>query len=445
MAPGSSFPLTCQQQWLWSLLRKNAGWNCTLASGFRLLGDFDGTLLQQCVDEILRRHSILRARVVACGAVAFQHIDEAAVCPIELLTVTDQEPAQKRADAVRLFEAFADTQLDPHAGPLFKVSVARLSDCETWILFATHRVISDCFSTELIFRELWTLYGEQRRGGRIDSAVNPIQYRDYAVAQDRDRLLWSEKHGDFWASYLANATPLRWPLRGRAPQAPGTLGRIQNQFGAALTARLHAFARRTRSLTATVMLAIFVVVLWRFCRQNDFVLPFNIAGRPAEHRCTVGFFSHILYLRMQLEGSETFEQLLPRVSNELYRALSHQDFGRVAMAEPGLLSGAFFQWITWHPDESDNWLGPGTTALSVTRLPIRDFGEGLTAIPPGSVDVEISFFDGKEGIHAGGVYRADLLSRKLMEQLFAALRSTCQEVISNPRVRVDGSVPLFVP
>jgi hypothetical protein len=189
------------------------------------------------------------------------------------------------------------------------------------------------------------------------------------------------------------------------------------------------------------MLAIYIAVLWRWCRQRDFVLPFNVAGRQSEHKSAIGYFSYVLYLRMEMTGSETFRELLSRIGNEFFANLSHQDFGRMAIRHPELLSGTLCQWVTWHPDDASGV--PASATLDplkppVERVSVRDFGEGLTVVPPGMTAVEVTFFDTMEGLCAFGSYRADRFTANTMERFMADLRSAAEIFVHNPDVQVGA-------
>jgi non-ribosomal peptide synthetase component F len=183
------------------------------------------------------------------------------------------------------------------------------------------------------------------------------------------------------------------------------------------------------------MMTLYVAVLWNWCRQNDFVLPLNIAGRQSEHKSVIGYFSYILLVRVKLSGEERFTELLARLGNEFFSCLSHPDFGRMATRHPELLSGTVFQWMTWHPGE-----GSSTSADAASdsphprleRVSVRDFGEGLTIVPPGMTAVEVTFFDTAEGLYASGSYRADRFTTETMERFMADLRAAAERFVRDP-------------
>src|SRR5262249_50772745 len=104
----------------------------------------------------------------------------------------------------------------------------------------------------------------------------------------------------------------------------------------------------------------------------------------------------------------------------------HQDFGRIVHQRPDLLTGTLFQWVTAHFDNEE----PGE------RIDVRDFGEGLTIVPPGMTALEVTVFDTVAGLWAFGSYRTDYFTMKTMERFMADLRWAVDHFISNPDARI---------
>jgi hypothetical protein len=311
------------------------------------------------------------------------------------------------------------------------------SERRHWLVVAFHRLVADCSSIEQALRELWLLYGAWVENRSSLLAPNPPQYGDYALWQEKTHPEWLSKHATYWQQRLTGAAPVRWPVdRIDTKVARASLGRMSCRFSEPLSRELRELARRARTLAAAGMLTVYVAVLWRWCRQKDFVVPVKIAGRQSEHKAIVGYFTHIVYLRLELTGEETWTELLSRVSSEFFKALAHEDFGQMALERPELLTGSFFQWITRSPELSGV---PEATAsgLTVQHVSSRDVGEGLTAIPPGMVDVELTCFDAPEGLYASGVYRADRFAPKTMERFMEELRSTAEEFVLSPGAGIE--------
>lgn len=435
-------PLTFQQQWLWALLQQYMDWNCTVAYAFRLHGELSVSVLRRSLREVIRRHGSLRTRIVIVDGVAKQETDDPRAGHFDMTLIAGRSAAEIEERARRIFVEFADLQVDPAAGPLLRVRLLKLSGREHWLLIALHRLTADCFCADQIFRELWSFYGDflQQRPPALDA--EPLQYGEYAIWQHSTSREWAKKHGTYWQKRLAGARNLQWPPDPSAPAStrPGN-SRLTTLFGEALSDDLRVLARRSRALIGTVMLAVYVATLWQWCRQKDFVIPFNIAGRQSEHRHVVGYFAHVLYLRMQLTGEETFAELLARVSNEFFRALTHQDFGRIALQEPQLLTGTYFQWVSGHAEETDPTQQglDAASNLHVQRLPIGTYGDDISACPPGTIDVDLTFFDTPGGIYAAGWYRSDRFSAETMNRFMADLRSTAEHVVRTSNSQPAGA------
>jgi Condensation domain len=429
-------PLTHQQVWLWELLQRHGNWNCAVPYAFRVAGDLRLDILHSSLLELVRRHGALHTRIMVSGGIPAQVTGDPEAGRLVVTRVTGSCEAEIESGARQIFADFADRVTDPAVGPLLRVELLSLSNREHWLLLALHRLTADCFCAEQVVRELWHLYCDFSRGRPSPFPSDPPQYADYALWQQTTRREWLDRHEAYWNHRLKNATSVCWPTdRCSGLKPPRTLARMSAWFDDTVGVALQDLARRLRTLAASVMLAIYVAVVWKWCRQADFVVPFNIAGRQSEHKHVVGYFSHVLYLRFLLTGRETFSDLVTLVSGEFFRALSHQDFGMMASRFPQLMGGAFFQWITWHPEgkvpmpESND-----ARDLSVERLSLREFGAGLSALPPGMVDVDITFFDTPKGLYAGGVYRADLFRKATMERLMGDLRSSAAVLLGNPAV-----------
>jgi Condensation domain len=413
-------PLTFQQQWLWDAICANESWQCAAARAFRLPGLLDVPLLQQCLQEVVWRHGALRMQIAALNGVS-QEIREPEEYPLEITTIEGTCSAEIASNAQRCFEDVCDRKMNRSVEPLWNGRLLKLSEHEHWLVLAMHRLIGDCVSIEQTYRETKVLYSD-RLQGRLTVLKPPAQYGDYTLWQQQTAGEWVKRHEPYWNRHLAGAAPLQWPTdTDLAATAPGILGKARCSFGSTLSAGLLDLARAIRTLPAVPMMAIYAAVLWRWCQQEDFVLPLNTAGRPTEYKSAIGYFSYALCLRVHITGAETFRDLVSRIGNEFFTCMSHQDFGRIARQRPELLSGTLFQWVTWHPEETLE-----------ERVCVREFGEGLTVVPPGMTALEVTAFDTATGLYAFGSYRTDCFTAQDMERFMADLHRAAEVFVHNP-------------
>lgn len=443
----TDLPLSFQQQWLWNLLQQHPRWRSVVSYGYRIRGPLRVELLQTSLDEVLRRHESLRMSVSVADGLTHQHIGSSDRCPLDIVQLEAETQEDVEALATRRFEELCELECDPLSEPMLKVTLLRLSVREHWLVLSMHRLIADCASIDHVASEIWRCYGHwlENFSSPWDSAA--LQYGAYVSRQHGSDVERHRRHDNYWRERLSGARPIVWPTEARQlNRSRGELGSMSAWFDRELSDQLRAFSRKERTLAATAMLAAYAAVVWRWCGQCDFVMPFHVAGRQSEERAIVGYFSHVLCLRIQFTPDSSLTDVMRNIGNEFFRAMAHGDFGRMSTEAPALLSGAYFQWITWHSGEEEPLRVPPSAhplELSVERVAVRDFGEGLTAIPPGVVAVETTFFDTPRGVFASGVYRSDLFSAPTMERFLGELQATVRQLVRDPSVRISQLASLW--
>ncbi len=429
---GTRAPLTFQQQWLRSLLKQFRDWDCLVTYAFRLSGPLDVQLLRAAVNEIILRHGSLRTRIVSQGDVSMQEIVAARSYGLPVVTIGGSDENEVEDNACRAVEQLNIPAADANVDGLLKIRLFELNEHEHWLALAMHRMIADCSSIDRVFREIWTHYEESSAAVLPSMPTTVLQYGDYASHQRETDAEWQKKHAGYWKTRLAGARPIDWAVVESAMRAKSdAAGRANIHIGKSLRSKILEFARQGRTLAASVVFAVYAAVLWRWCRQDDFVVSFFVAGRQSEHKHVVGYFSHILYVRVDLNGRQNFSELLRSIVKELFGAFYHQDAGRMATQRPELITSAFFHWMTSYPAEVSALGGPEGKP-SAERVSRKDFGEHLTALPAGLVAVEVSFYDTGEGIDTFGVFRDDLFPADRKDQFMKDLVGALDLLLQHP-------------
>lgn len=444
-------PLSFQQHWLLGLMRSHEDWPQTLGFALRLRGEVETQILERALERVAACHGALRTRIVAVEANFVQQIDAAAWIPLDLVQVPGHSITEREHNLLGVIEKLTALPVDP-AGPLMRASLLQLSTREPGpsgqvsapmsvqvLVLVFSRLIADCLSVGEVLRTLWAVYGDIREGVPSGRPVAALKYHDYTLWQHATDAQWQHKHLAHWTGHLADAAPVRWPVQ-ECPRADlnGPSRSCEISFGTVLSAGLRELARQTRSLPALVALATYVGFISQWCEQKDFIVPFLVAGRNSEYESVVGYFSHVLYLRIRLGDTETFAELLQRVSTEFYRAVFHQDFGRLAQQKPELLRGTLCQWLSWHPTE----IGGLTEhepdrRLGFARQSVRfQTPLDLTNVPPGETALEIILFEAAGDIGALALYGERQFSEATMARMMGALRRAAEQFVADPHLPV---------
>lgn len=439
-------PLTFQQELAWKFIQLHGDWNVGLYTfALRLSGSIDSEWLRKSLDELVRRHDSLRTQIVTVDGREEQWIDRPGEFVLEIIPFVNASVPENETDARAYIREFFSRRVDRAAGFFFEVKLLKLSEREHVLVLGIHHIISDAYSLSILFRELWAGYCELLQGGNISFRNEPTKYSDYAIQQQEADLEWAEKHALYWKEHLAGAMPAHvlQPRIGNATTS-AHLSKFEISFDSVLSSEIRALAKHARSLSAAlVMLTTYVVVVSRWCGQKDFVTQVIVSGRQLpQHGSMVGFFAHALPLRVKITGSETFIELLANLTQEFYRALTHQGFVSRRISDRSLEGGPVFNWSPGPLEELAMPTGNIRNRLAA-NLAIEPFvpakwladlaEESRKAWSPEYLGIGILFFDGTAGFRATLQFSERFLADA---KLFAQdLQFTTQGCVRNPHAR----------
>ena len=322
--------LSFAQERLWFLNQldpNSVAYNVTHA--LRLNGPLNVAALEQSTNEILRRHEILRSTIVTVNGEPRLNISPSSNGSLHIIDLTSLNGAQREAEARHIAESEFRRPFDLTRGPLFRETLVRLEDEHHLLLLTLHHIVTDGWSTALLFRELGTLYSAFLSGKPSPLTDIPVQYADYAQWQRRSLVgPVLESQLSYWRKQLAGI-PAVFTLPTDRPRPP-----MQSYKGAqesitlarALVAELKAMSRANDVTLFMTLLAAFQTLLSRYSGQEDVVVGSPIANRDRpEIERVIGFFANTLVLRSDLSGQPTFNALLARVRKLALEAYEHQD------------------------------------------------------------------------------------------------------------------------
>jgi amino acid adenylation domain-containing protein len=323
-------PLSFAQQRLWFIDRLESGspfYNIPVA--VRLSGKLDVAVLQKCVDEIVRRHEVLRTSFLEVEREPLQVIAPELIVSISISDLSPLSRDEKEAQVGRLANEDVRRPFNLKQAPLLRLNLFRLAPEEHVLLAIMHHIISDGWSLGVFVRELTELYAAFSAGKSSSLPDLEIQYADYTVWQ-REWLSGEVLHDQlaYWQEQLAGAPPeLALPTDHKYPQRPTYQGRkLATSLSPSLTANIRVLAANEGVTLFMAMLAAWKVLLCHYARQFDVVVGTAIAGRNHnEIEPLIGFFVNTLPLRTDLSGDPGVRELLRRVREVCLGAYAHQD------------------------------------------------------------------------------------------------------------------------
>ncbi|MBO0784206.1 MAG: hypothetical protein J2P37_35820, partial [Ktedonobacteraceae bacterium] len=292
-------------------------YNCPGA--VRMEGRLEISTLERAINEVIRRHEVLRTRFDVNASdhaqMPLQVIDEWEPRGLEVIDLAALPLAEREAEADRLAREDAGMGFDLSRGPLLRVKVLKLDEEQHVVLFTMHHIVSDEWSIEILIGEVKALYQAYIAGQPSPLAELPIQYADFAIWQ-RDYLAGEvlESEVGYWKEQLRDAAGLDLSIdhtRSAAPSHRG--GRVMVEIGYLLGEELKRLSQREGATLFMILMAAFKLLLMRYSGVEDISVGTPIANRTRrEVEGLIGFFVNTLVLRTDLSGNPSFRELIGR-------------------------------------------------------------------------------------------------------------------------------------
>jgi amino acid adenylation domain-containing protein len=432
-------PLSFAQQRMWFLaqLEPDSPFYNTPAA-VRLRGPLDVAALQRCLEEIVRRHEVLRTTFTTVDGEPRQRIAPSLSVPLPVVDLTGLPESEREAEALRRATEDAQRPFDLAHGPVLRATVLALGPEEHVALFTLHHIVSDGWSIGVVLRELWALYDAFGQSRPSPLPELTVQYADFASWQRR----WLEEaHAgqpselerqlSWWRERLAgNPREVALPFDRPRPAVRSHRGaHVTRVLPAELLAALHTLGRQESATLFMVVLAAFQAVLSRAGGQEDLTVGTPVANRrhPALEGL-IGFFVNTLVLRTSLSGNPTFRELVGRVRDTTLGATAHQDvpFEKLVEAlqpERDMAYAPLFQVLFVLQNAAALKMElPGLT------LEALDFQHGTSKF---DLQLYASEVEGRLVTHL--VYATDLFDAPTAARLLSGLEAVLRAVVEDPR------------
>ncbi|MFN6483321.1 MULTISPECIES: non-ribosomal peptide synthetase [unclassified Nostoc] len=431
-------PLSFAQQRMWFLYQlesQSPFYNEGLQ--LRVAGVLNVEALQQSVNEIIRRHEILRTTFPAVDGKPLQIISPSLTINIPVLDLQSLE----ESEAQQIVTKEARQPFDLSNGPLLRVTLLRLGPESHVLVLIMHHIITDGWSMGIFIQELSSLYQTFTLSSPLLLAELPIQYADFAVWQRQWLTEEIQKQQlNYWKQQLADAPPLlELPTDKPRPPVQTFSGATQEfQIDQNLSKQIKTFSQQSGATLFHTLLAAFVVLMFRYSGQDDICIGSPIANRNRrEIEPLIGFFVNTLVLRHKIEGNPSFSEFLSQVRQVATFAYTHQDvpFEQVVetlQPERSLSYNPLFQVVF----VLENFL------LDTLELPDVALTPQFVERGTSQFDLTLAVWDTKEGLIGSWEYNSDLFEPDTIARMTSHFQTLLAAIIANPN-QLIGELPLL--
>lgn len=439
-------PLSFAQERLWFLGQWQddgaAAATYNVTDVVRLRGRFDPAILSRCLDEIVRRHEILRTVFPATGGQPCQVIGAPAPVEISAFDFTDM-PSEQREDAAQhCLRELAELPFDLGQGPLLRAATLRLADQEHLLLISMHHIVTDGWSSGVWMQELIHLYTTFSTTPKTPAPLPPlpIQYADFAVWQRQ----WLESPAlasqlEWWKERLGDAEGILELPSDRPRPTTQSFAGATHRFELATSSGLDRLAQRgtTRFM---VLLAAYAAVLRRYSGTNDLLVATPVANRRRhELQGLVGFFVNTLVMRVDFAKGLGAGDFLEQLRDETLQAFEYQDVPFEKLVEE------------LQPERDPGRPPLAQVLLVVQNTPTAELRvPGLTLEPltvdgdTAKFDLSLMVTDGPSPLPAALEYATDLFDATTVQRLAQHLQTLLNAFAEQPAKSI-ADLPLVSP
>ena len=402
---------------------------------YRLVGQLNLAALEKSLNEIVKRHEILRTSFSFTKGQPVQVISPASKLSINFADLRNLAEADREAEAKRLATGLVRQPYDLAKSPPLRISVLCLDENMHVLVLALHHIIHDAWSADILFRELLTLYNAYSAGHPSPLDELPIQYADFSVWQ-REYLKGDvlERLLAYWKKLLVDVPPgLELPTSRPRPPIQTHNGACQTfVLPPSLFQSLKDLSRQENVTLFMTLLAAFKVLLNRYTGQVDIVVGSPSAGRTRiETEGLIGFFVNTLALRTNLAGNPSFRELLRLVREVALGAYAHEEvpFEKLVselQPERDLSRTPIFQIMF-------NLINVPRSAIEARELAISKF-DIESGIAPFDLDLTIVEKEGKQSIFIR--YNTDIYDTIAIERLKGHFQTLLEAIVQDSEKRI---------
>ena len=322
----SDTPLSFSQERLWFVHQMEGSRQYHLTSRLLLKGKLNIEALSYALSTVVERHEVLRTILLENSGKPYQHVIPSAGWQMSIVDVSRAGNAEEEIN--KLVSESDSTPFDLAKDYMFRASLFKVSDEEHQLMITMHHVASDAWSFSIIVQEVTLLYqGFVERNTAVLPPL-PLQFSDFAIWERcylRKEVLDSKL--DYWKNKLKNVPALQLPTDYPRPAVRGTQGAsVKASLDAEVTQQLIKLANQQGCTLYILLMAVYKVLLYRYTNQSDIAVGASLANRSQEDiKALVGFFVNTLTFRSQVDGNESFIDLLQQVKQTNLEAYQHSD------------------------------------------------------------------------------------------------------------------------
>ncbi|MFT7821915.1 amino acid adenylation domain-containing protein [Bacillus siamensis] len=389
-----------------------------MASALEVTGNLDVEKIQQAIDRLIQRHESLRTSFVMTEGETLQVIADEVFYPVEY----EETDSYSEADMEQFVRPF-----DIGKAPLMRFKVVKERNRNKYILlFDMHHIISDHKTLNLLIEDFSRLYNGEE--------LQPLelQYKDYSEWM-RARNLESQR--DYWKEVFKEEAPvLDLVTDYPRPKTQSYKGaQVSVQLSKEQKVGIENINKQNETTDYMTLLAVFMIELHKYSRQQDIVVGTPISGRVHQDTETIaGMFVNTLAMRGYPRGEKTFLEFLSEIKELALNAYENQEYPFEELVEEvevrrDLSRNPLFDVMFTMQNDEDIHLAMGEAQVDMLGIHFID----------AKFDLDLQATAHEEGYALDLVYCSDLFTQTSAQVILEHFKVLLDRVIANPEMKLS--------
>ncbi|MEA2175746.1 MAG: hypothetical protein QOD00_3338 [Blastocatellia bacterium] len=397
-----------------------------------LNGAIDVALMERALNEIVRRHEVMRTTFAAIDGEPRQVIAPSLFVPLELIDLRALTTEERERQVRLVVNEETSRPFDLAQGPLVRFGLIWVEEHEYVLHYTMHHTVTDRWSGDIIEAEMVAIYMAFAEGRPSPLPELPIQFADFAEWQ-RDWLQGEvlETQIAYWRNQLDGVSHvLELPTDRPRPSIQTFNGaRYMSRLPKWILDGLKALAGQEQATMFMTCLAAYKTLLYRYTNQEDILVGVAVANRNRpEMLGLIGYFLNMLVIRTNFNGNPTFREIVRREKEAAVGAFAHGEFpfGRLMQ-------------------ELKPKIDPSRNPLFQVAYIYLDFAEttdaqmaGITPTPmqwdngSSRFDMTLALTELEDGLEVIIEFNTDLFDRSTIERIFHHFRTMLEAIVADP-------------
>jgi hypothetical protein len=320
-----------RSMWAASIRNRDPGLNVFILR-WKIEGQLNAELLRQAIRDLFDRHQTMRSKLVMQAGQLLQVLDSPSEPIVEQVEVSGSTMETRFERAAAVTREIGRAGLSLSSGPLAKVFLLRLNHDLHMLCFVVHHAICDGWSSQILIRDLVSMYGAK------SSAIRPClpdlaeHYSDFS----RKQFEIADAGGfadelEYWRTELKDLPPAISLPSSRPRKGLRNID-CQSKLvieGLDVLAALRQAARSRHVTVFSFLFAILVVLLYQRTKSDDLIVGVSTLNRWSQASLHfVGCATSLLPVRILLNKEMGFDHLCAAVHGKIREMLT---YGRVPL------------------------------------------------------------------------------------------------------------------